>query len=123
MYDREVIITEPRSRTKAVLFAFHGCLQTVTQWGFKSKSCPVCQGKLQLWSREEPFGFENLGWLKQKEWNLAGMPEEMMTVYNAIKRGYAVVALGPHRAGDLYGCFNTTWPPKGYHELPDVSPS
>lgn len=49
-----------------------------------------------------------------------GMPEEMMTVYNAIKRNYAVVAIGPHRSGDLYGCFNTTWPPKGYHELPDV---
>lgn len=29
---------------KGVLFAFHGCLQSVTQFGFASTACPTCHG-------------------------------------------------------------------------------
>ena len=29
---------------KGILFAFHGCLQSVTQFGFASTACPTCHG-------------------------------------------------------------------------------
>ncbi len=53
------------------------------------------------------------------------MPEEMVSIYRAVKRGYAVVALGPHLsdAERNYHCFNTTWPPEDHFELPTVSMS
>jgi hypothetical protein len=50
------------------------------------------------------------------------MPEEMVSVYRAVKRGYALVALGPHlaEAAGNFQCFNTTWPPEQHIELPSV---
>ena len=46
VYDREVIITEPpKNAVAGVLLAFHGCLQSVTQFGFASPACPTCHGK------------------------------------------------------------------------------
>lgn len=48
VYDREVITTEPAKKAlKGVLFAFHGCLQSVTQFGFASPACPTCHGEPQ----------------------------------------------------------------------------
>ena len=48
VYDREVITTEPPKKgVKGVLFAFHGCLQSVTQFGFASPACPTCHGRSQ----------------------------------------------------------------------------
>lgn len=50
------------------------------------------------------------------------MPEEMVSVYRAAKRGYALVALGAHlsEAERNFHCFNTTWPPERHIELPEV---
>jgi len=31
-------------KPRGVVFAFHGCLQYVTEFGFKSASCPNCHG-------------------------------------------------------------------------------
>ena len=52
----------------------------------------------------------------------SGMPEEMLSVYRAAKRGYALVALGAHlsEAERNFHCFNTTWPPERHIELPEV---
>lgn len=51
------------------------------------------------------------------------MPEEMVSVYRAAKRGYALVAMGAHlsEAERNFHCFNTTWPPERHIELPEVS--
>ena len=51
-----------------------------------------------------------------------GMPEEMVSVYRAVKRGYAVVAIGTHlsQAAFNFHCFNTTWPPEDHIEGPEV---
>ena len=45
-----------------------------------------------------------------------------MSVYRAIKRGYAVVAIGTHlsQAAFNFHCFNTTWPPEDHIEGPEV---
>lgn len=45
-----------------------------------------------------------------------------MSVYRAIKRGYAVVAIGPHLSEDAlnFHCFNTTWPPEDHIEGPEA---
>ena len=50
------------------------------------------------------------------------MPEEMVSVYRVIKRGYALVAIGTHlsQAAFNYHCFNTTWPPEDHIEGPEV---
>ncbi|CAL8471370.1 g10912 [Coccomyxa elongata] len=50
------------------------------------------------------------------------MPEEMVSVYRAAKRGYALVALGAHlsEAERNFHCFNTTWPPERHIELPEL---
>lgn len=50
----------------------------------------------------------------------AGSPEIMTLVYKAVKRGYAIVALGAHRGGDKWRCFETHWPPEDHEELPGV---
>ena len=46
----------------------------------------------------------------------------MVSVYRAIKRGYALVAIGTHlsQAAFNYHCFNTTWPPEDHIEGPEV---
>ena len=46
-------------------------------------------------------------------------------MYRAVRRGYALVALGPHlsEAAGNFQCFNTTWPPEQHHELPEVLPT
>ena len=43
-------------------------------------------------------------------------------MYRAIKRGYALVAIGTHlsQAAFNYHCFNTTWPPEDHIEGPEV---
>lgn len=43
-------------------------------------------------------------------------------MYRAIKRGYAVVAIGTHlsQAAFNFHCFNTTWPPEDHIEGPEV---
>lgn len=43
-------------------------------------------------------------------------------MYRAMKRGYALVALGAHlsEAERNFHCFNTTWPPERHIELPEV---
>ena len=43
-------------------------------------------------------------------------------MYRAVRRGYALVALGPHlsEAEANFQCFNTTWPPEHHRELPEV---
>ena len=53
----------------------------------------------------------------------AGSPEVMTLVYKAMKRGYAVVAMGAHRGGDKWRCYETHWPPEEHHEIPGVSNS
>jgi len=52
----------------------------------------------------------------------AGTPEVMTLVYKAVQRGYAVVAMGAHRGGDKWRCYETHWPPEEHHEIPGVSP-
>ena len=46
-------------------------------------------------------------------------------MYRAIKRGYALVAIGTHlsQAAFNYHCFNTTWPPEDHIEGPEVPAS
>ena len=43
-------------------------------------------------------------------------------MYRAIKRGYAVIAIGTHlsQASFNFHCFNTTWPPEDHIEGPEV---
>ena len=43
-------------------------------------------------------------------------------MYRAVKRGYAVVAIGTHlsQAAFNFHCFNTTWPPEDHIEGPEV---
>lgn len=53
----------------------------------------------------------------------AGSPEVMTLVYKAVQRGYAVVAVGAHRGGDKWRCYQTHWPPEEYHEISGVSTS
>ncbi len=45
----------------------------------------------------------------------------MTLVYKAVERGYAVVAMGAHRGGDKWRCFETHWPPEEHYEIPGVS--
>jgi hypothetical protein len=47
----------------------------------------------------------------------------MTLVYKVMKRGYAVVAMGAHRGGDKWRCYETHWPPEEHHEIPGVSDS
>lgn len=47
----------------------------------------------------------------------------MTLVYKAVKRGYAVVALGAHRGGDKWRCFETHWPVDEHPEIPGVCKS
>ena len=43
--EREIVTTIPTAqKPRGVVFAFHGCLQYVTEFGFKSASCPNCHG-------------------------------------------------------------------------------
>ena len=42
-------------------------------------------------------------------------------MYKAVKRGYAVVAMGAHRGGDKWRCYDTQWPPEEHHEISGVS--
>ena len=44
----------------------------------------------------------------------------MTVVYKTVKRGYAVVAMGAHRGGDKWRCFETHWPPEEHEEIPGV---
>lgn len=46
----------------------------------------------------------------------------MVSIYRAIKRGYAVIAIGTHlsQAAFNFHCFNTTWPPEDHIEGPEV---
>lgn len=53
----------------------------------------------------------------------AGTPEVMTLVYKAVQRGYAVVAVGAHRGGDKWRCYETHWPPEEYHEISGVGSS
>ena len=41
-------------------------------------------------------------------------------MWRAVRRGYAVVALGPYQGGDRYRCFNNSWPMEDYMEMPTV---
>ncbi len=41
-------------------------------------------------------------------------------MYKAVQRGYAVVAMGAHRGGDKWRCYETHWPPEQHHEIPGV---
>ena len=50
----------------------------------------------------------------------AGTPEVMTLVYKAVQRGYAVVAMGAHRGGDKWRCYETHWPPEEHPEIPGV---
>ena len=52
---------------------------------------------------------------------IAGTPEVMTLVYKAVRRGYAVVAMGAHRGGDKWRCYDTQWPPEEHHEISGVS--
>ncbi|CAL5222477.1 g4849 [Coccomyxa viridis] len=93
--EHEVLTTVPvATEIKGVLFSLHGCLQLTKEWGFPSETCPEC----------------------------SGMPEEMVSVYRAVKRGYAVVAIGTHlsQAAFNFHCFNTTWPPEDHIEGPEL---
>ena len=45
--ERETVSTVPSKEIRGVIFAFHGCLQYVTQFGFASSVCPTCHGKHQ----------------------------------------------------------------------------
>ena len=53
-------------------------------------------------------------------WHGAGTPEVMTLVYKAVQRGYAVVAMGAHRGGDKWRCYETHWPPEEHHEISGV---
>lgn len=44
-------------------------------------------------------------------------------MYKAVQRGYAVVAMGAHRGGDKWRCYETHWPPEEHHEIPGVLPA
>ena len=44
----------------------------------------------------------------------------MTLVYKAVQRGYAVVAMGAHRGGDKWRCYETHWPPEEHPEIPGV---
>ena len=44
----------------------------------------------------------------------------MTLVYKAVQRGYAVVAVGAHRGGDKWRCYETHWPPEEHNEIPGV---
>ena len=49
IYGREVLYNIPRGDSaglKGIIFAFHGCDQWVTEWGYRSPACPYCAGKL-----------------------------------------------------------------------------
>lgn len=50
----------------------------------------------------------------------AGSPEVMTLVYKAVQRGYAVIAMGAHRGGDKWRCYETHWPPEEHHEISGV---
>lgn len=50
----------------------------------------------------------------------AGLPEEMLMVAAAVKRGYAIIAVGPHLSGDELRCWQKTWPPEKGIEIPEV---
>ncbi len=41
-------------------------------------------------------------------------------MYKAVQRGYAVVAMGAHRGGDKWRCYETHWPPEEHHEISGV---
>ena len=47
----------------------------------------------------------------------------MTLVYKAVQRGYAVVAMGAHRGGDKWRCYETHWPPEEHPEIPGVCPA
>lgn len=43
--ERELVTTVPTAqKPRGVVFAFHGCAQYVTDFGFKSATCPTCHG-------------------------------------------------------------------------------
>ncbi|KAK9832782.1 hypothetical protein WJX81_000731 [Elliptochloris bilobata] len=91
--EREIVTTIPVSQNpRGVVFAFHGCLQYVTEFGFKSASCPNCHGT----------------------------PEMMTLVWKFVKSGYAVVAMSARRGGDQWRCYETRWPPEEWQELPGI---
>ncbi|BDA48553.1 hypothetical protein COCOBI_12-2330 [Coccomyxa sp. Obi] len=90
--ERETVSTVPSGTISGIIFAFHGCLQYVTQFGFASTACPTCHGT----------------------------PEVMTLVYKAVQRGYAVVAVGAHRGGDKWRCYETHWPPEEHNEISGI---
>ncbi|KAK9916516.1 hypothetical protein WJX75_003600 [Coccomyxa subellipsoidea] len=92
LFDREFLFTVPKGPLKGIIFAFPGCFQHPAQWGFTSSHCPLC----------------------------AGLPEELLIVATAVQRKYAVVTVGPHLSGDIYMCWQKTWPPEANIEIPEL---
>ncbi|BDA41019.1 hypothetical protein COCOBI_01-6740 [Coccomyxa sp. Obi] len=92
MFDREFLYNVPKGPLKGIIFAFPGCEQFPTEWGFPSRRCPLC----------------------------SGLPEEMQIVAAAVQRQYAVVTVGQHLSGEADRCWQKTWPPEAGIEIPEL---
>ena len=91
--------------------------------GGATRSRPhICQDRQHTWGSSDQRNAIRILRHHRAHWWCAGMPEEMVSVYRAIKRNYALVAVGAHLAEAVsnFHCFNTTWPPEQHRELPTV---
>ena len=115
------ILRRESAGLKGIIFAFHGCEQWVTEWGYRSQACNFCAGELLLC---HTYNLQtHLASLQYTQQEGCGCCRHARGDAHGGQGCQTQICGGhirPLLTANYYRCYEKVWPPENGLEIPEV---